>query len=70
MSIAADCYACAAGNHTRHDRDWNLRPGLIGGAFCDCPGDCAERSAAAFQEWWTGLKITPTPAADENGAGA
>lgn len=48
MSRALDCPACMTGDHEGHNRDWNIKPGLIGGEYCDCTGDCAERSAAAF----------------------
>lgn len=39
MSIRAACPGCMSGHHDQHVRDWNIRPGLIGGAWCDCPGD-------------------------------
>lgn len=52
MSIASDCYGCVMGEHEKHHRDWNITPGLIGGAYCGCEGDCAKRSKEAFDRWW------------------
>ncbi len=49
MSIAADCPSCMTGNHGGHVRDWNIIQGIIGGSYCPCTGDCAERAAAAFE---------------------
>lgn len=43
MARAATCYACAWGNHEKHDRDFGIVPELIGGMYCDCKGDCKER---------------------------
>jgi hypothetical protein len=42
MSRAALCGGCLMGDHKRHERDRNIHPGVIGGEYCDCPGDCAE----------------------------
>jgi hypothetical protein len=46
VSVAAPCGSCLMGDHSRHDRDYGIREGLIGGAYCACTGDCAERFAA------------------------
>lgn len=45
MSWRMVCPGCASGDHSKHVRDWNIRPGLIGGAWCDCEGEpgCTER---------------------------
>lgn len=47
MSWRVACPGCTQGDHTQHVRDWNIRPGLIGGAWCDCPGEpeCSARFA-------------------------
>jgi len=50
MSIASNCGSCMAGDHTRHDRDHGIREGVIGGTYCDCSGDCAERAEARGEE--------------------
>jgi hypothetical protein len=51
MSWRVVCPGCMAGNHDEHVRDWNIRPGLIGGSWCDCEGDpgCTERAQAAAE---------------------
>lgn len=48
MSWRVTCPACVTGNHAEHVRDVNIRPGLIGGSWCDCTGDpeCSERAQA------------------------
>lgn len=51
MSRASECNACIWGNHAEHVRDWNITPGVIGGEYCPCLGECettpeAERAAA------------------------
>lgn len=51
MSRAADCGSCLSGDHSGHVRDWNITPGLIGGEYCACTGDCAERAKAMFDKW-------------------
>jgi hypothetical protein len=51
MSVHVDCPSCAFGKHDRHDRDWGIKPGLIGGQSCGCTGDCPERWAAATEEF-------------------
>lgn len=51
MAWRSLCSACLEGDHDRHVRDWNIRPGLIGGAWCDCPGQptCKQRADAAAE---------------------
>lgn len=49
MSIRVDCPACMSGNHEGHVQDWGLRPGLIGGSYCGCRGDCKERAEQAYK---------------------
>lgn len=44
MSVQGDCGGCMAGDHTQHDTNWGITPGLIGGTYCGCPGDCEERA--------------------------
>lgn len=46
MSIHRDCGGCMAGDHERHDGRHSGPSGLIGGTYCGCTGDCAERFAA------------------------
>lgn len=58
MSYPADCPACIAGDHNGHDAAHGTRKGLIGGNYCACTGDCAERAAAAF------AKAFPVTASD------
>lgn len=43
MSLASDCPGCCVGDHDKHDADYGIVPGLIGGTYCDCKGDCGER---------------------------
>ena len=51
--IIVDCPGCMAGDHTEHVEHWGVRPeGVIDGEFCHCAGDCAERSRAAFDEFF------------------
>jgi len=51
MSVHVDRPACTSGDHDRHNPEWGIRPGLIGGQYCACSGDCAERADAAAAEW-------------------
>lgn len=51
MSLARDCSACVTGAHTRHNASEGLTEGLIGGTYCDCTGDCAERRQAEQKEF-------------------
>lgn len=51
MSIASDCGPCLNGDHAHHDRDHGIREGVIGGTYCACTGDCAERSERADDIW-------------------
>ena len=43
MSVQSDCPSCANGVHDNHDVDHGITPGLIGGTYCGCIGDCPER---------------------------
>jgi hypothetical protein len=49
MSYPRDCSGCAVGAHHRHNPDEGVMPGLIGGFYCNCTGDCADRFAAALE---------------------
>lgn len=40
MSYPSLCVGCAMGDHARHVRAHGIRPGLIGGTYCPCAGDC------------------------------
>lgn len=41
--ILAPCGSCSAGDHTNHVAHWDVAPeGVLGGAYCNCTGDCAE----------------------------
>lgn len=56
MSFAADCAGCIAGDHTTHDPEHGLVPGVIGGTRCDCSGDCSDRATERdenFARWLT-----------------
>jgi hypothetical protein len=52
MAVITDCPPCFWGNHEHHSRDHGTgtRPGVIGGAYCACKGDCAERAVKAYQQ--------------------
>jgi hypothetical protein len=41
MAIQMDCYGCQTGNHDQHTNV--LVGGLIGGTYCACTGNCAQR---------------------------
>jgi hypothetical protein len=41
MSFPHECPACYRGDHDRHNRGHGLTPGLIGGTYCPCTGECA-----------------------------
>ncbi len=49
MSAIVDCPACSNGRHEGHDAKHGVRPGLLGGAECNCSGDCADRHDAATE---------------------
>lgn len=73
MSVAAPCGSCLMGDHSRHDRDHGIREGLIGGSYCACTGDCAERfaaDAAAFRAKYPMPDAPPDPPPVLRGAGA
>ena len=53
MSLEMDCSSCMRGKHEQHNRSEGLRPGLLGGTYCGCSGDCAERFDRAA-EWFMG----------------
>lgn len=55
MSLESDCPSCMAGNHEGHVEPWDIHEGLIGGSYCACAGDCADRSRAAFAAMFGGL---------------
>lgn len=41
MSLSQQCPACIEGDHSGHESNFNgHQPGLIGGVYCDCKGDC------------------------------
>lgn len=54
MAIAVDCLGCLRGEHDKHEAKHGIMPDLIGGEYCDCKGDCPERSAAAFAKFKEG----------------
>lgn len=63
MSIASTCPACMAGNHEGHDRAFGLKPGLIGGEYCACSGDCPPPMPPEMQaliDGWT-PRVDPQP---------
>ncbi len=44
MVLLTDCFACRAGDHSRHHEViQDVPPGMLGGVRCACKGDCAER---------------------------
>lgn len=43
MSLPSLCFPCSVGDHDKHNRDHGIRPGLIGGTYCPCEGNCADR---------------------------
>lgn len=51
MSMPSLCVGCLMGKHDQHKQDWGIKPGVIGGAWCNCPGDpeCAERAEKAVE---------------------
>ena len=55
------------GEHDRHDAGWGLRPGLIGGYRCDCPGDCAEKFARMAEELHRTIFAPPARGGDQDG---
>jgi len=55
VSRIVDCPACQSGHHERHVGPWNIRPGLLGGDRCVCPGDCTDRQI------WPALPVQPAP---------
>jgi hypothetical protein len=56
------------GIHEGHDPRWNIRAGLIGGNYCGCAGDCAERAKAAFDKAWSVVYPPTTDAEEANDA--
>lgn len=72
MSLQADCPSCVTGDHDGHDANWGITPGLIGGSYCGCEGDCAERVKAReedFQKWFDEYTSMPSggPLPDDRG---
>lgn len=55
MSLANDCTPCAVGNHAQHERDHGIKPGVIGGTYCACSGDCADRARALASQLFNPL---------------
>lgn len=67
MSLAQDCPGCEIGVHSLHAPDHGIKAGLIGGTYCDCPGDCEQRReelAQRFAEQIQYLKGVPVDAAE------
>ena len=66
MAWRAACPGCAQGDHMKHVRDWNITPGLIGGAWCDCPGEpeCTERFRAFAERLTQQLGFDPVSRQD------
>jgi hypothetical protein len=65
VSFSAPCPGCLMGDHERHERDWGIKPGLIGGSSCDCVGDCAETFAAEGAAMAARLPLRPPHPATE-----
>lgn len=64
MSLEMDCSSCMRGKHEQHNRSEGLRPGLLGGTYCGCSGDCAERfdrAAERFMGWVRGTENFDPP---------
>lgn len=59
MSARLACAGCVLGNHDEHDPSWGLRPGLIGGWYCACTGDCKERFDAMAVRLLTEFGMLP-----------
>lgn len=58
----------SSGHHDQHVRDWNIRPGLIGGAWCPCEGEpgCTQR-AQEFAERLIAQMFPPPPSHNDVG---
>jgi hypothetical protein len=39
------------GDHEGHVPNWGIKPDVIGGEYCGCKGDCAERAKARYAEF-------------------
>lgn len=50
MALISDCPACLVGYHGDHDPTYGCKPGLIGGMYCACTGDCLPRFTARVAE--------------------
>lgn len=49
MAALALCGGCGSGRHDRHVEHWNNPgPGVLGGAFCPCKGDCKPPDLSAI----------------------
>lgn len=49
MATLAPCGPCQIGQHDRHVEHWDdPGPGVLGGAFCNCPGDCTPPDLSAL----------------------
>ena len=51
MSVASRCGSCLMGDHDGHVYEFGLIPGLIGGAYCACGGDCASEFVAEAERF-------------------
>lgn len=63
MSRAQDCSGCLWGDHERHDPQHGIVEGLLGGEYCACTGDCAERAQVRAESVsaWVGTLLSGTP---------
>ena len=59
MAIAKDCTACWNGNHEEHDANHGIKPGVIGGTYCDCKGECVEFARLRTYDRWKESRSQP-----------
>ena len=49
MAWLGPCGGCSMGDHSEHVEHWNNPgPGILGGAFCPCAGDCKSPDLSAI----------------------
>jgi hypothetical protein len=61
MALIVRCHSCQMGNHDDHVRIVSPPPeGGVGGAICDCPGQCRE-TAPEPSPWIATLIAMVTP---------
>jgi hypothetical protein len=59
VSIESRCPSCAMGKHERHDRDFGIIEGCIGGTYCGCTGNCAAEFKAVGDTFAAALGLLP-----------